>query len=215
MENCTPIYLNMQKVTIFLFLIILFSCSSNQAKTDKSPPDDVTSTFSFPVKPLHILPTKEAGFGADIRLSFTESLTSDRATIYKINSIYENKQIGFDLVVPHNGLAKLILKSTGVNSDNFSHLLAKLYKQMVDTSLKFSDRITGDCINMGEYIDSLNKQDNGEYSAVAQYKIFLKGNDDGNHAELYMSINEKEHWVELGEKDKEYRPIIIALLTKK
>jgi hypothetical protein len=206
----------MQKVTVFLFLLnILFNCSSNQDKTDKSPPNDTTSTVSFPVKPLHILSTTEAGFGADIRLSFTENLSNDRATIYKINSIYENKKIGFDLIVPNNGFARLILKSTGANSDNFIHLLAKLYKQKVDTSLKFSDRITGDCINMGEYIDSLNKQDNGQYGTAAQYKVFLKGNDDSKYAEIYMSINEKEHWVELGEKDKEYRPIIIGLLAKK
>ena len=205
----------MQNTLIILFLIVLVSCSLNQTKADRSVPDTDTAAASFPVKPLHILATKEAGFGADIRLSFTERLITARAIVYKINSIYENKKIGFEIVVPHNGFAKLILKGTGVNSNNFLHILAQLYKQKVDTSLKFSDRIAGDCINMGEYVDSLNKQSNGNYSSAAQYKLFLKGNNDGNYAELYLNINENEHWIELGEKDKEYRPVIIALLTKK
>lgn len=152
--------------------------------------------------------------GGDVRLSFTERTTSGKAIIYKVNSTYEGKNIGFELIVPTHGLVKLSMKSDGTSSDNFIHVLQKLYKLKVDTTSKFVLSISADCINMGDYIDSLNKQTDGNYISTAENKLFFQGEKEDDYAELYLNINESEHWIELKEKDEEYRPIIIRLLTR-
>ena len=202
----------MLKTFNVIFLLTLFGCSSNQTKTDKVSAD-TTAILKFPVKPLFI-ESEDESMGADIRLSFTESSSTDKAVVYKVNSTYDNKNIGFEISVPTHGLAKLSIKSDGVNSDNFIHVLQKLYKLKVDTTLKFVDIISADCMNMGDYVDSLNKQSNGSYISVAENKLFFQGKSEDDYAELYLNINEAEHWIEIKEKDEEYRPIIIKLLTR-
>ena len=201
----------LKTITVFIGLTI-FGCSSNQTATDKI--STVTSSNSkFPVKPLFI-ESEDESMGGDIRLSFTESSTTDKAIIYKVNSTYENKNIGFELSVPTHGLEKLSIKSDGVSSDNFIRALQKIYKLKADTTSKFVDFISADCINMGDYVDSLNKQSNGSYTSTAENKLFFQGKNEGDYAELYLNINEAEHWIELKEKDEEYRPIIVRLLTR-
>jgi hypothetical protein len=208
----------MKRILLPLLVVSLFACSSSQDETDSTSLDTTTlsdSTTSFPVKPLQILSNKEAGFGADLRLSFTKTSPGYRSIVYKVNSIYENENIGFEMWVPINGFAKLTFKSTGANSDNFIQLLSRLYKEKIDTSQKFINVTTADCIDMGGYIDSLNEQDSSNYTTPAQYKLFLRDNKEGYYAELYLEINENEHWIEIGEKDTENRPSVIALLSKK
>jgi hypothetical protein len=208
----------MKSISISIFIILMLGCSSNEAETDRALLEAKAikdSATSFPVKTLQILSKKEAGFGADIRLSYTKSSAGDRSVIYKVNSIYENENIGFELTVPTNEHSKLTFKSSGPNSDNFIRLLSKLYKQQIDTTQKFTYVTIADCVNMGEYLDSLNKETGENYITLNQYKLFLEGDKDGNYAELYLNINPNEHWIELGEKDVEYRPSVIALLSKK
>lgn len=202
----------MLKTITAIIALTLFGCSANQTKTVKVS-TGTTSTFTFPVKPLFI-ESEDESMGGDIRLSFTESSTTDKATVYKVNSIYDNKNIGFELSVPVHGLASLSIKTVGVNSDNFIHALQKIYKLKVDTTSKFVDFISADCMNMGDFADSLNKQSNGSYTSTAENKLFFQGKKENDYAELYLNINEVEHWIELKEKDEEYRPIIIKLLTK-
>ncbi|MCW3110486.1 MAG: hypothetical protein JWQ09_4992 [Segetibacter sp.] len=82
--------------------------------------------------------------------------------------------------------------------------------------MQFTDFISADCVNMGDYIDSLDKQANSNYvSTKSQYKLFFHGRNEGDYAELYLNINATEHWIELEEKDEEYRQILIKLLTHK
>ena len=85
----------------------------------------------------------------------------------------------------------------------------------MDTASKFVDFITIDCMNMGDYVDSLNKQSDGNYVTTAQYKLFFQGKDEDDYAELFLDVNETNHLIELKEKDEEYRPAIIKLLTRK
>jgi len=44
-------------------------------------------------------------------------------------------------------------------------------------------------------------------------KLFFETEDPEDHAELYVNINEKEHWLEIREKDESYRRQIIKFLT--
>ena len=155
------------------------------------------------------------GFSNNLKLSYTNVSTSDKANTYQVNSTYDNQNLCFEISIPKNGLATLNIKSNGKSSDNFLHLLAKVYKQKIDTSVKFVDTITVDCMNLGDYVDSLNKQSNGSYVTKAQYKLFFQGKNEDDYAELYLNINDAEHEIEFDEKDEEYRPIIVKLLTKK
>jgi len=194
-------------MTLF-FLLFLFSCALNQATTDKSNADSNRS-----LTPQPVLLDNEEGF-ENIKMSFTESSTSDNSITYKVNSTYENKNIGFDLTVPTKGSGKLSIKNNGTNSDNFIYALQKIYKQKNDSASKFVGLITADCISMGDYIDSLNKQSKGNYTTTAQNKLFFQGTKEDDYAELYLNINTSEHWIELKEKDIEYRPVILKLLTR-
>jgi hypothetical protein len=114
----------MQKTFTAIIVLTLFGCSTNQTKTDKIS-TDTTSKLTFPAKPLFI-ESEDESMGGDIRLSFTESSKTDKATTYKVNATYDNKNIGFELSVPTNGLAKLSIKTDGINSDNFLHALQKI-----------------------------------------------------------------------------------------
>ena len=206
----------MPKIYIVGLTVILFSCNNTVGTKPNERKSLISIKETFPAKELLIDKGNEQGSGANIRLSFTESSPRDIGVLYKINSTYKNKVIGFEILVPNPGLSKLIIKSTGVSSDNFIHVFSKLYKQQIDTSAKLTDIITVDCMNMGDYIDSLNKQSDGNYTSTkSQYKLFFQGKEENDYAELYLDVNEKEHWIELGEKDEEYRPILIKLLTYK
>ena len=208
----------MQKI-IFIFILTTLGCtiSENQGKAN-SPELHLQQTIKdtiksdiFPIKELAI--KKEEGISsADIRLSFVQTFTTDSEKIYEINSTYENRSVGFEIIVPNKGLAKLTIKSLGANSDNFLHVLQKLYHQKVDNSSKFSKIISADCLSMGDYVDSLNKT-NGNYTTIEENKLFFQGQTESDYAELYLNINEQEHWIELAEKDSEYRPVLIRLLT--
>jgi hypothetical protein len=87
-------------------------------------------------------------------------------------------------------------------------LLQKLYGQQSDTS-KFIDSTTTDCFTLAD----LNRRGEKDVILAAQKKLFFQGEKEDDYAELYLNINETEHWIELKEKDEEYRPIIIKLLT--
>jgi len=213
----------MLRIYTIASILLLYSCAntnnspneSAQATETKSK-DTLSSKETFPVRELLVIKSEEQGWGADIRLSYTESFPSDKGITYKVKSLYKNKLIGFEITVPNPGFAKLAMKTIGTYSDNFIHTLSKLYNQKNDTTLKFTDFIVADCVNMGDYIDSLNKQSNNNYvSPKSQYKLFLKGKDEDDYAELFFNINKTEHWIELEEKDEEYRPIIVKLLTRK
>jgi len=214
----------MLKTFIIILTVTLLGCTNSDNSTNTftdNTKKDATKEASpamdtFAIKELFFNKDNEQSWGADIRLSFTEKRPTDKGIIYKVNSLYKNKIIGFEITVPEPGLSKLTIKSTGANSNNFIYALSKLYQQKPDTTLHFTDLITADCMNMGDYIDSLNKQANGNYVSIkSQYKLFFQGKNEDDYAELYLNVNDKEHWIELEEKDEEYRPILIKLLTHK
>jgi len=214
----------MLKFFVTLLTATLVSCNNTENSTPSITVDSaqlqkketVPLSDTFSLKELSFNKENEQGWGADIQLSFTESTQTENGVVYKVNSTYKNKTIGFEVTIPNPGFSKLTIKSLGTNSDNFIHVLSKLYKQKIDTTLHFVDFIIADCANMGEYIDSLRKVGSSNYvSAKSQYKLFFQGKNEDDYAELFLNVNEKEHLIELEEKDEEYRPILIKLLTHK
>lgn len=197
------------KYNKFFFKILLFfvcGCSSNQNASNQRAATEMVDN-SFAKKPLII--EKEEGWGADIQLSFTEYSTTDTTLVYGINSNYDGKDIGFILIIPKKGFGKLTIKSKGKSSDNFLQAIRNIYKYPADTS-KIADSINADCLSLAE----LNRPGETGVVLAAQKKLFFQGADEEDYAELFLNINEQKHCVELKEKDPEYRPVIIKLLTR-
>jgi len=189
----------MQKFFTLLLSVILLGCSTMQDKV-------------YPVRPL-VMGTENGCFDGDIRLSYTDSVISGKGVIYKVNALYNNKNVGFELYMPPPMFAGFFIRSIGVESDNFLHELQKIYNQKIDTTAKFVDIIRADCLSM-VMADSV--EDSKGYVAAAENKLFFnpKSDSDDDYAELFLNINQTEHWIELKEKDSRYRPVIVKIFTK-
>lgn len=210
----------MGKRILYGLALFLFSCNNS----DKAP----SSTTDFPKEKTETYPTKELivdngeeeGWGADIRLSIVSVAETDSSKLYTAISTYQDKKLGLLVVVPNKkegdkGFASGIsLKSIGAESDNLLQTLANLYKLRADSTLKFTNSISVTYVNLDEFAKSLGAQDGGDYKTQNQYKLFYEGSSEDEYAELYLNISPAEHWIELREKDEEYRPAIIKFLKQ-
>lgn len=207
----------MQKLIIFIFVLTLFGCGDNNSNSDK-PATNTTATTKFPAMPLIIENGEEDGWGGDLKLSITDIQENDTAKIYKAISTHEGKNVGLLVTVPkakekNKGFAGgFILASLGKESDDLLATLASVYKQKADSSIQFINSISLNYVNLGEFAKSLGGKESGSKNASAEYKLFFQGDED--YAELYLNVNPEEHWIELKEKDEEYRPAIIKFLRK-
>jgi hypothetical protein len=68
-------------------------------------------------------------------------------------------------------------------------------------------------VNLNELAKSISGKEE-QYKAIDEYKLFLEGNSNEDYAELYLNINSTENWIELREKDEEYRTAILRFLRK-
>lgn len=202
------------KKILYGLTVFLFSCNSS----DKT--QNTSSNETFPVKELMIDNGEEEGWGADIRLSIVSIRETDTSKLYTAISTYQGTKLGLLVSIPRrkegekgfgNGIS---LKSIGIESDNLLQTLAKLYKQKADSSLKFTTSITVTYVNLDEFAKSLGATDRDEYKTQNQYKLFYEGSSEEDYAELYLNISPSEHWIELREKDEEYRPVLIKFLRK-
>lgn len=143
----------MKKVIILFLISILFSCSEKRA--DQQP------------KPLIL--DKEAGWGADIRLSVIDKSETDTVTFFKAVSIYNGKNLGFLLSVPKEkkeskGFGKgITMKSLGQESDNLLQVLSQLYNVQLDNKRKFTKSSSLSYVDLQEFARSLQGQENGSY----------------------------------------------------
>lgn len=204
----------MNKIIITCFITTLFSCSNNQTNESAT-----FVTKNYAVQPLQIDNGEEEGWGADIRLSIVEKSENDTSHIYKAVSSYEGKELGLLVFVPKRkesdkGFGKGIsFKRIGTSSDNLLQTLSRFYKQTVDSAAIFAKDITVTYVNLKELAKSITGKE-GQYKATDEYKLFFEGNRDEDYAELYLNINSTENWIELREKDEEYRTAILRFLRK-
>jgi hypothetical protein len=212
----------MTKIFLIILTITILSCnnSDNSKTASSSDTKQVEKTDTFPVKDLLVDNGEEEGWGADIRLSIISSSETDTSKTFTATSTYEGKKLGLLVSVPkkkegEKGFSSgITLNSIGAESDNLLKVLSKLYKQKLDTTLKFTKSVSVTYVNLDEFAKSLGAQEGGQYKTENQYKLFYEGEKEGDYAELYLNINPTEHWIELKEKDEEYRPIIIKLLRQ-
>lgn len=198
-------------ISVLLFIATSsLSCQNNGGQSTKGSKDN------FPVKPLIVFDNKEDGWGGDVRLSIVNIDENDSSTLYKAISSYQNKTLGLLILIPKskessNGFGKgIILKSIGKESDNLLRTLANLYKQHIDSNSKFAGSIPVEYVDLSEFAKSVTGKTDDASTTTSEYKLFFGSKDD--EAELFLNINPKDMWVDLREKDEEYRPSVIKAL---
>ena len=210
----------MLKNLLFGLLFFIFSCNSSD-KTKTTTTDQLKQNKeTFQIKALYVDNGEEEGWGADLKLSIASIGETDTTKLYTAISTYEGKNLGLLVSIPkkkegNQGFSSgIILKTIGIESDFLLQTIAKLYKQRVDTTFRFTNAVSMTYVDLDEFAKSLGAKDGGEYKTENQYKLFYEGNKEGDYAEIYLNINATEHWIELKEKDEEYRPVIIKFLKK-
>jgi hypothetical protein len=199
----------MQYTIVAFIILALYSCSADTTQQENVIRDEGISTLKG--KRLQIKKNE----GINLRFSFEESIPAEEGTVYQVVSHFNGKNIGFDLVLHNEGSLKLSLKSRGADSDNFLQTLQGLYDQQGDTAVRFTETITADCLPLGDYLERMVKNSDVKPVRVIEKKLYFQGKKKDEYAEFYLTINEKDHWIELKETDSVYRPAFIKLLTQK
>ena len=81
-------------------------------------------------------------------------------------------------------------------------------------SARFVKKIVLNFVNLKEFAKSVTGEEGQPYTTANEYKLFFEGKEDGDYAEIYLNINLNEDWIELAEKDEEYRPILLHFLRQ-
>lgn len=159
-------------------------------------------------------------WGGDAKLSIIKIQKQNNKKIFTVISSFNGADIGFELSTypvsnKNNGFHStgITIKSLGGVSDKLLHSLAKIYSVKIDSTIEFIDSINATYVNLDEMAESMGST---EKTKDVDTKLFL-GNPDveNDYGELYLDFNEEEGWVELKEKDIEYRPQVIKALSKK
>jgi len=211
----------MTKFTILPILILLLGCLTNQSNDVKNA-SSTTTTFTYPIQPLFIDNDEEQGWGADIRLSLTEITSTDSFTTYKAVSSYETKNVGVEFFLPNskprikNSPTQILtIKTCGESSDNLLMLLSKLYKFRDDTAKHFISLAKLAFVDLNEFAKAKFGKDAIPHADAKEMKLFFETEDAEDYAELYVNINDKQHWLEIREKDEGYRRQVIKFLSAK
>lgn len=210
----------MTKFTILPILILFLGCL-NQSNDVKNA-SNTTTTFTYPIQPLLIDNGEEEGWGADIRLSLTEITSTDSVIIYKAISSHEGKNVGIEVTLPKSKPGSensptqiLTIKTCGESSDNLLMMLSRLYKFRDDTAKHFISLAKLAFVDLNEFAKAKFGKDAIPHADAKEMKLFFETEDAEDYAELYLNINEKEHWLEIREKDEDYRRQVIKFLSAK
>jgi hypothetical protein len=200
----------MKKFILLVLISFQWSCTLHQGNKSGSM-DSV-------IKPLIVLDDKDGEWGGDIRLSIVSISENDTSTVYKAISSDNNQNLGLLILVTKKktndkGFGNAItFKSIGKESDNLLQKLSKLYKQKISADAKFSQTVSANFVDLTEFAKSIGGTNKEANSTTGQYKLFFETkNDEG---ELFLNINASEQWLELSEKDPDYRPVIIKALSQ-
>ena len=74
------------------------------------------------------------------------------------------------------------------------------------------DSVSPSFVDLNEFMKNLGYKESDENQDLKKLKLFFEEREDV--PEIYLNINEKEHWLELSEKDEMYRGEIIKSLKK-
>jgi hypothetical protein len=214
----------MMRVFIIILTTAFLSCnnSDNSKLNTIADAKTIQNSDTFPITELFVEKDTEDGGYADIRLSITKISKSDTAVTYFVNSLYDKKNIGFKITIPtalpksEKQLAQILtLTSSGNISDNFIQTLSTLYKVKLDRTLHFVALKRIAFIDLNEFAKAKLGKDPSDKTAVKEMKVFFEAENPDDYAEIYINVNEAEHWIEIKEKDEGYRNPVIKGLTAK
>lgn len=200
----------MKKLFVPLVACSLISCSDgNAGKTV----DSRETTKQETIKPLVV--NSEEG-AADIRLSVQSIIQQDSAIEYRAVATYDGKEVGLLIHLPKDNSGNtfgsgLQLKSIGAPSDRLLQVLAGLYKQPIDPTSRFIDSTSLPYANLHAMMGKGKPK--GTYYVGGDYKLFFE--DDKEIAEIFLNVDPDGKWIELSEKDSEYRAALIYFLRKR
>ena len=90
-----------------------------------------------------------------------------------------------------------------------------MYKLKDDTAKHFISSAKLAFVDLNEFAKAKFGKDAVPHTDAKEMKLFFETEDPEDYAELYVNINDKEHWLELREKDEGYREQVIKFLTAK
>lgn len=189
-------------VLVLFGCLLLFSCGQLDSSDNSNVESPINTTITFTIQPMQVT-------GGNLRLSYVGKTVTDTSVFYQVVSSYEGKSVGFNLSLPTEDKAKARLSSRGGVSDDFLHALEKLYGVKVDNRSRFRDDVYADCYNLSKVYKSDSVQAEGGMNKL----VFQEG-ADSLKPELFLNVNEKEHWIELVEKDTASSQTLLKRLTE-
>jgi hypothetical protein len=195
----------------------LFSCQQMETSDNGTPTDSLVNTSVYAVQVMQVVPP------VGLKLSYTGRTTTDSSFFYQVTSTYNGETFGFNLSVPRKETGVAYLSSKGKASDDLLHFMQRLYGQPVDSASHMREDIAAGFSSLGALMatadstgkpvaDSTKSQRSG--SVGTQNKLIFR-DAAGDQAEIYLDIDEKEHWIGLMEKDSSNRAPLIRCLTQK
>ena len=186
-------------------MVILFSTNCNT----KSKPQQKLE----PLQNLNI--DTKIDWGGNFKINIVEIRTEDSMKIYKLCSIDNGLQVGFELQMPNqtNSFESCIeFKSLGEISNNFLKSLYKIYGLKESENFKFVNRHVFNYAGLNDIPYKGNGQK--RIKEINYIKVFFEESGLNEYAELYLNIDEKNRVIEVEEKDFIYRPYVAMFLTQ-
>ncbi|HEY4289365.1 MAG TPA: hypothetical protein VGN00_19825 [Puia sp.] len=200
--------------------VLLFSCQQSENSDNNTPTETLINTSVFPIQPLRL------DSPANFRLSYTGRTVTDSSVFYQVMATYKGETVGFNLSVPKGEEGTAYFSGTGKVSDNFLHFMQGMYGGPIDTTIHFGEDVSAHFLSLGALVNdsTMHLHDSAARvpdstarspeSAGTQNKLVFRNATTGDSAELYLDINEKEHWIGLAEKDTLYRARLIRALAR-
>lgn len=182
--------------------VVLVSCQQPETSDNSTPTESLVNTSVFPAQPMQLVAP------ANLRLSYTGRTVTDSSVFYQVMATYKGESFGFNLSVPKGEAGIAYFSSTGKSSDDLLHFMQETYGRPVDAMARFGDYVPASFLSLG----TLGASDST--APGTQNKLLFRGKTAGDSAELYLDVNEKEHWIELAEKDTIYRARVIGALMQ-
>jgi hypothetical protein len=205
---------------LYITFLLCNGCKESTKKPAKRYDLAKSGTESLSAKEVVIDKDEEEGWGADLKISIARVLREDSTRTYFVNGLDKGQHIGFQIILPTNpaentdNLAQLMtIKSIGEPSDNFLHFLQSLYNEKVNLNSKFVSSKRVAFIDLNEFAKHQLGQQVDTSPTLILMKIFFESDNQDDYAELYINISEEQKWIEIKEKDEEYRKQVLKGLT--
>jgi hypothetical protein len=200
--------------------VLLFSCQQSENTDNNTPTETLINTSVFPIQPMQL----EAP--ANLRLSYIGRTVTDSSVFYQVMATYKGETFGFNLSVPKGEDGTAYFSSTGKVSDNFLHFMQGIYGSPADTTIRFGEDVSAHFLALGVLVSDSTSHSHDSTAHVpdstarssdnagTENKLIFRIATTGDSVELYLDINEKEHWIGLAEKDTLYRARLIKALAR-